>query len=429
MSKLSIALELAGVEQARKQLADLDKLAASTTGAKSVNLESWLKATQGNVSDAFRKLNPDFAKAISTATNQGMSEGIKKAAATIPGAFAGQQQNAHVLAYQSNRSARANTIAGLLRLLSPGGMSSYMGSTQLARGLFGGVGAGGGGGGLFAAAGAGGPEVALAAAALYAAFKLLKVVTEELIDIFKEGIQSGAKLFQEAASVGRSPVQLGQLQQTLQAVGISSEVSRMLLLYGQFGGPGGRMRGIDAVQGMRLGAQRAGQMGDLQQINNLSRYIAYAWDQTAAAARQSAGVAKTLFITSMVGSLLKTQWDTMKEQLSAIFAPLIGGALAQAVWLMKGFNAELEAIVVILQRLHLLPKGTTDNTQMHPMNWRPAFNQFQRMGFVFGGGAAIGGDYAAQTARNTGQTNVLLMQMLKFSSPGSHIVRINNNTD
>lgn len=278
----------------------------------------------------------------------------------------------------------------------------------------------GGGGGL-----KGSIPVMAAFLALTLAIKATRIAMEQLV----KAIQEGAKLFTDSARLGQSQGRLFGFRAGLESIGVSNP--DQLLLYGQFGAMmrqgrsgliGGSVsyrRGVSAdVEGMMLGAMRVGNMGDIQAIQNLKKYLHQFIQETELDSQIMQTTSRQLFETSFAWKRFKTElqaaWAGFAAELSVVLIP----ALMAATMMLHQYNAYLLKVLHTFQKLGLIAKDMAFSGIGGGMGDQhiPA-NAMQRMGFVFSTGN-FNINYASETARNTKETAHAVYRLVNIFSKG-----------
>ncbi len=291
-----------------------------------------------------------------------------------------------------------------------GVFSPWIGARLLnSSGLFGGGGGAGGGGGLLGG-GAGG---------FAAAFIALKVVTESLRIAFeqlKEAVKRGSELYVKSAELGLNVGVFSHLQKTLTAVGLPNAAER-LSAFAQFAPRGFRATAPELGNAL-LGASRGIlSREELQGILNLSGDIADAWNRTQIASLASGISAYQLFRTQLDFTVLKTNWNSLMEELAAIFSRHIRPVLR----LTEAWLGAIEVFFALrLRSLGLASKTGADFQKFGGIGSATARPEsgWEKMGLIINGG--IGGtDYARQTAINTKAIADLLRRGAPDQNPNS----------
>lgn len=292
----------------------------------------------------------------------------------------------------------------------------------------------GGGGGRGGRGGGGNIPGGLGGAFSKLAFQLAAITTviaalKSVFEKFKDSVYTGAKLYTDAAKLGKSPEQLYGLRAGLGLAGISESQADLLMLYGEFprtqtsgrgGISGGQMRGRGGasmgVDGTALGAGRGvRQIGSLQEVANLYDVIDRGIKDTAVDSAIMAKNAKSLFETRYDLERFKGEWNTLWSQL----AETLGEFLHPII---KEITEDLKQTNKLISDRDGKPKSGLDFHQLGAGgNTRISANQFQRMGFVFGAGNYQHHDYAKKTADSTHKTAVLLEKIVKHVSHDSSL--------
>lgn len=280
--------------------------------------------------------------------------------------------------------------AGLGALVSP--FSPWVGARQLnASGLF-----GQGGNGMFGAGGFGG---------FAAAFLGVKVATDGLRMAFehlKSAVEDGAKLYQQSARTAVATGKLFQLQTIGQAIGLSAAQMENLIVRAEHPLKGGGALLNQKDIGQLFGAGRGvSQIGELQQIKNLSEYIQRTTKDTAFSTYQMSINAKPLQELHYQLVILSTEWKVLWADLATLTLPLVKVLVMDIVNILRLGGAYLQQYIKIGQFLHLIPQGEPGkNIIPTPRSaGGGSGSPWERMGFVIGGIAS--GDHARKTAENT----------------------------
>lgn len=435
--KLQWALEISGVDRAAKQLNDLDK-AASSVGKKGIKSSDIIRATKGNFSDAFMAANPDFIREISTATEKGVLQGLKGASSkfsTIPflssfinqslgiGAGGNSFNRKNYEAFWKNAQL-PNNNTGLTFNPRMNGLS-YMAS-----------GSGGGGnnfihtnpipgsGGSF---GGGGIlmfflKLVKAVALAIGIFKILKFVTGQLV----ESIQQGSKLYQSSARIGTSASRLGVLQGGLSAIGIDIDAAQRALLYGEFGrftrsgSQNGGRRAVDVAGQLMASGHGIFQTGDIQQIQNMAKYLNQFISESELAGRIFQDTSKQLFETNFAFSGVKREWHTLWTELATVISVVLKPAINALKWSLHGLALFIEQSPMYRLAKLLIPKDDGFNQQFGGGGGFRSLpvSQFQRMGFGMGIPTSTN-DYARRTAMGIEKLVYLGGELLKYDKSGS----------
>lgn len=420
---------ISGTETAAAKLKAIEGLNQSLS--KGISSADLFKATGGNFSSATLAKNKELFAQLGKDAGKSFDSGLKSSNGALA-AFLNQSMG---IGAGQNRPNRAGYAAFWRSALPP----------VIAPPIIGGLGGGaGGGGGSFGGLGrfsgnfspggfaSFGSSVPVVIAAL-AAFKIAIEATKMAMELFKDAVEKGSKLFEDSAKVGVSTSRLQNYRSALGAIGIDSSTADMLALNSQFGrgqriGRGGltgnsTVAGTGSIiesQGMMLSARRVGQFGAEQQIKNLSKYL----DEF------SSSMQKANEITSLTSKELFEvgfEWKKFRGELQATiqaFASELGiiliPALRIATAFLHQFNATFLELLKILQATGLIAKGGDFGRAIGGGggNSRIPANAMQRMGFVFGMGAEIHGDVQKNIEKNTKATAVGINQLAKFMGGG-----------
>jgi len=344
-------------------------------------------------------------------------------------------------------------MAGMGLLSAP--FSPWISARAMSQsGMFGGIGGGQGGSGggqgpigkmLYGSGGVGG--FIMAYTALQVATRGLKTAFDEL----KSAVQSGAKLYIQAAGVGRSTGQLAQMQLVGAGIGISPEHLNRMLVQGNMGMRGPRT-GV-AFQGALLrGAMSAGDVETVNQIRNLNKEIQWLANNTKVAAKnisETSGAMMRIKLQMVVlGADAQGMWARFAEsmergiigigefadklmQIAASYMTPWGKkteeqktrAVAWSLVFTPDFVGTMAHLLGDLTGIHpgkYLPKsglGEGPGTSKFPGGnyMQPVTSQWQRIGFSFG--TYPQENYARQTARNTKE----IADMMKRSKESAAI--------
>ena len=213
--------------------------------------------------------------------------------------------------------------------------------------------------------------------AVIVAFHILHKVVEQLA----EGIKHGAEAYQRGARLGGPVGAHFQAEQAFKAIGM--EGMDLQELQGQFN-PRAKKFGVPDSE-MILGAARAGQLGNVQQLTNMSEEFKKAMRDGAANARQMEAASKTSQMLSMEAASIGREWDTMWTQISTVLMPVIMNVFEQIKIPIQMLNYVLEAIIKVATKIHLI-HPPSDFKQMGGSMGKsgPSFTSWEKMGFVFG---------------------------------------------
>lgn len=224
-------------------------------------------------------------------------------------------------------------------------------------------------------------------------FNLLKSVAIELYVVFEalklgvklvlEGIKYGSDAYKRGAKFGNPIGKQNQLDNAFEAIGIESpDLSQ---LQGQFNKKSGKYEapGTDVI----LGAARAGQFGNAQQLTNMAEEFRYAMNDGAQSAKQMEGAARATFYESMEISNITREWKTLLAQIATVLFPLIEGVLVLIKLSLEQINAALGVIIGLAQLLHVLPQGGSlnDPVKIGGTSQKESVTSFGRMGFIIPG--------------------------------------------
>lgn len=304
-------------------------------------------------------------------------------------------------------------MAAMGAAVSP--FSSYFGARTLSQAFGGFFGGAGGGNGI--AKGLFGPGGLPVFDAFFIAIRAMKLAIEGVIaamHLLARAVNEGAKLFESAAKIGRTPSKTALLEGAAGALGIGTDGLEQLIIKGEYPNRGGRSLRINDEN---LSAWR-GVMptGQLQQLQNLKDYWNLFTENMAQAAQVMGENAKSAFD-------VKFAWEQFAFTFKAAASEIVKDVGPSLILLLRIFTEELKnmmnAMRVIANLVGLdafnkfltkinvgigtiagnLPEFKGGNIGLHQM---PNVNAFQRMGFVMNGQESDRAmDYARQTALNT----------------------------
>lgn len=241
------------------------------------------------------------------------------------------------------------------------------------------------------------------------------------VHLLSEGIKHGAEAYQQAARYGKSVGSTFGIMQAFKSIGIESP--DLSLLQGQFNPKSRRYDapGTDQV----LGAARAGQFGNMQQLLNMSDEFKEAMKDAAVNSEEMAIAAKATQNLNMDTSAIAREWKTLLSQTAAelylplhLFLSLIKSALAAENLKLQFFNS-------LLQKIGVIPKGGI-NSQF-PGGQGGSVSQataWEKMGFVFKGPKP---EHSLQeTARNTKDTVIAVNRLNNTMTQVSAIFKVNS---
>lgn len=256
---------------------------------------------------------------------------------------------------------------------------------------------------------------------LFVAFEILKFA----IKLLAEGIRNGAEAYQRGARFGNTVGSQYQTDSAFKAIGIDSpDLSQ---LQGQFNKKSGKYEapGTDVI----LGAARAGQFGDSQQITNLASEFKEAMKDGAENAREMGNAAKANFRLAVQQTEIGREWKTLLSQLSAILSPLISFIQNFIKDTLHAWNEGLSMILVWLQRLKLIPLGNPDNafTKVGGPSQKESVTSLGRLGFILpraGGGRNEPEKQLVDINKNTRETvNKLSLVAAALATMGVRTIR------
>src|ERR1035441_2612544 len=239
--------------------------------------------------------------------------------------------------------------SGIIRTLSNGLTEHIQG---LSRGLRGGIGkiAGGDMAGGWAA-------LKPVIGQIIAAFLILRKVTE----LLAEGIKHGAEAYQQGARHGSGVGTAFQLKSAFAAIGMGGGEENAMLAMGQFNPKAKKMT---LPGGEVIGMMRAGQFAGAQQLTNMSKEFEVAMKDAASSARQMEESAKATQRLSMQTSAIGREWHTLWTQIAKDSQVYIGSILFLVKSGLQLANKWAEMMGKIGEFLHILPKDSTNFSQM-----------------------------------------------------------------
>lgn len=272
--------------------------------------------------------------------------------------------------------------------------------------LGGGIGGSGGGGGLLGLLSGGSfSKMFPAVIALTAAFAAL----HKVVHILTEAIKHGAEAYQMGARHGGSVGASFQLKSAFEAIGMGGGAENAMMAIGQFNT---KAKKTTLSGGEVIGAMRAGQFANVQQLTNMSKEFEAAMRDAGDNARQmaSAGKASQETNSQLVG--IQREWQTLLTQISTELYPIIHSIADMIKSALEAMNALLEVSIKLKQILHIIPAGEPGKTRIPGMGTQPhsVVSAWEKIGFVFGGGKL---DYSKEIAHNTKETNSILRDIQK----------------
>ena len=260
-------------------------------------------------------------------------------------------------------------------------------------------------GGLGAVLGEMGP-LKLGIIAVTSAFVLLYKSAQQL----EEGIRHGAEAYQHAAKLGQGVGSTYQQASAFRAIGMEPpDISQLSYEKNKKNG-GYNAPDTDTI----LAAARAGQLGEVQQLLNMSKEFRAAMRDGANAAVEMEGAARQNLILAMSQSALGREWHTMLSQISALLSPLIELLSRVGVEFLKIVNAILFIINIIekeVLKLLGIDLSNDKNTKIPIKSASSHAGTWERLGFNF---PKAGIDHNAQTAANTRQTAANTYALVKL---------------
>jgi hypothetical protein len=224
---------------------------------------------------------------------------------------------------------------------------------------------------------------------------------KKVIDLAIEGIQIGADAYQHAAKTGMSVGRYSNIANAFKSIGM--DTPDLAMLHGQFGKGDERRMNAPGDANVVLGAARAGQMGEMQQLTNMSKEFMEAMNEGAASAQQMAGASKDAQRTSSAWAGVTREWTTLLAQLGDLMSPILRGISRVIEYIFHKLNFLFEMVLLTLKSIpgsSWLLGGTEKNDKFSGGVSRMPKTSLESMGFVLPG-ANRSDDYLAQISRNT----------------------------
>jgi len=221
---------------------------------------------------------------------------------------------------------------------------------------------------------------------LFVAFEALKFVVKAVeiaIKLLVEGIKHGAEAYQRGAKFGREVGNQFAIDSAFRAIGM--ETPDMLQLQGKFNPKSNKFEapGTDEI----LGAARANQFGEGNQLLNMAKEFDYALKDAQGAAIQIQQSSKANQILLMDMTAVVREWNTLLSQTSSLFFQTIDDFLNDVKILFQFINFQMEKLVKWEQYFGLIPTGNTNfknQTGGSGVKFIPS-TSFGKLGFVIGG--------------------------------------------
>ena len=243
------------------------------------------------------------------------------------------------------------------------------------------------------------------------------------IRLLQEGVQHGAETYRNAARMGTAIGDNFAITSAFKAIGMESpDLSR---LQGQFNQRANKFDapGTDVI----LGAAKAGQFGNMQQLLNMSVEFKAAMADAVANGRQMAAIAQPLNQLSISTSELGREWKTLESQLADLFEPVLYAVVESLKFLISSLNWAAEKLIHLGGNIaYLLPGGTVLGPLFGSLTPRGSggdfhqigggrgsaagANAWEKMGFVMNGPST---NYQAQIADRTNTMSKTLKDVLK----------------
>lgn len=438
-NNIEIIFKEKGLDAIAKKVEDIGKGGGEATPFGKESLKAF-----ANMSETFKKNNPHIVAALSQAAEKGIADGGKKAVSKISQQLrfeAMQDLARHGTSRQMIEKAAAVAMADyrlnnykgpippviqrpdwrtLLAGGIVGGTNPFMGA-RFMMDFFRGHG-GGGGGGFFGKmfSGAGGEDLAMAAA-----WKGLRITSEGLrfaFDQLRNAFREGANLFTSAARVGRSPGRQGVFEMGLASIGVSPAIAEQLQLNAEFATRSKRGQGTSTVfssdEILRSGRGIL-QRGELQQIQNLGKYLDKFVQESRIAGTVFEQTSKQLFEMRFSLSGLQRDWSAFMRlqayDLSSLLKPLIEfqSLFVKVKTVMQLASPQHRISQLLIDKIFPGMKGVGEfQQQFGGSGFRNLpTSAFQRIGFSMGPSIGPGLDVAKKTAENTGKTVSILEKL------------------
>ena len=222
----------------------------------------------------------------------------------------------------------------------------------------------------------------------------------KVIKLLEEGIRHGAEAYQTAARQARSIRESVTLKQAFAEVGLVGGEEAAMTAMAQFN-PRAKRTGVPGTSEV-IGALRAAQFANIQQIVNMSEEFAEAMRMAEGAARQTEKAAKATQKESSGISAIGMEWKTLLTQLAAVTYPVIRLFEVLVIGLFRVINTVLEPLIRLGQLLHLIPEGVPGTARIAGMNKSGGATAWEKIGFQFGTGKVTAMEETMEeTAHNT----------------------------
>lgn len=417
--KISWELDLKGGETVAQKFRDLNKEVATLQGnlKKGISIGDLLKATGGNFSKATLAANPQLMEQLGKQSGKTFSKGF------IDGRFEGMQQLSRRGGSQAMIDMQAAIAMADFKQNNPATKSGGFGGfvPPRIRTLLGAFGGGDEGGGKIASVIGGLVAFRAALWAIQPIIHGLRIAFRELL----QSIHEGAKLYQDAAKLGLSPIKTVQLQFSANNLGISTQEAQQMILAGEFprsnrtrGGLGRNstsiFRGSMTIAGGQVfGANgRLNMLGEQQKLNNLQTDFNRLMRESLEPSQRLGSDAKVLQRTQELINESALEWKATIADIATALAPVVVAMSELAKYSLFVFNKFTQSghIIELLSAINRQVAGPANFTQNLPGATNNSLNpnQFQRMGFVMNGGFLSTSDLAKRTAKATERTAALL---------------------
>jgi hypothetical protein len=232
--------------------------------------------------------------------------------------------------------------------------------------------------------------------AITIAFEVLK----KAVDLLINGIKKGAEMYQLAAKQATTVGKVSQLKSAFAAIGMGGAEEEAMTAMGQFN-PNAKRTTMSG--GQVIGAMRAAQFANIQQLTNMSKEFEAAMNDAASSARQMQLGAKANQEMSAGMVAISREWSTLLSQSATALQPFIQYVENTTEGFLKLANATLELYNRLQKFLHLIPSGEPGMTRVGGMGSKGAniSAAWEKIGFQFGGNAS---NFAKETAHNTAAT-------------------------
>lgn len=229
---------------------------------------------------------------------------------------------------------------------------------------------------------------------------------KKVVDLLIEGLKHGTEAYLRAAKFGQTVQQSSNFSEAAKVLGVDS--LDLAELQGQFNNKATKYNS----GGTELGAGRANQFGQNQQLINLAKDFEAAMKDGAANARQMGEASRATYELNMNTSELSREWDTLLTQFVAMISPLIEFIEYNIKLLLEAENLLAEAWIWLEKILGLLPDD--DSTKFKKTGGKgvtESFTSWERIGFTFNKNSGVENNIAS-TAKNTKDTVTSLQKLI-----------------